>query len=196
MKEIFLLRHGNTGYGDRYIGSTDVVLSPEGITEIHTTDTFLKTYDFDKVICSPLLRCRQTCSELSLKHQIIIDNRIREIDFGRWEQKTFREIERSDPELVNKWAHAENFLGFPEGDNIADFISRIKDFSSYVQTLNGKRLLIVTHGGVIRHLICSFLNLSFDNYLYFQIKSGCVSTINLHDLGGVLTGMNIGAFYE
>lgn len=196
MKELFFLRHGNTGYGDKYIGSTDVSLSFEGIKEIQKAASFLKGCEFDKVICSPLVRCRQTCDQLSLEQEIIFDDRISEINFGRWEEKTFKEIKISDPELVDRWARADKFFKFPDGENVKDFIARIQDFSCYLKSLKGNRVLIVTHGGVIRHLICSFLNLSFNNYLYFYIKSGSVTTINLHDLGGVMTGMNLGALHE
>ncbi len=195
MKEIFLVRHGNTGYADQYIGATDVSLSGDGIKEIVALQDFLHLYDYDTVFSSPMRRCRQTCEKLHFDDEVIIDSRICEIDFGRWEKQTFDEIEERDPELVAQWAKAESTFCFPEGESTKEFISRILDFSSYIQTLKGKRILIISHGGVIRHLICSFLNLPFDKYLYFQIQSGRVTTINLHSVGGVLTGLNKGGLY-
>lgn len=195
MKEIFLLRHGNTGQGQRYIGSTDVGLSAGGIEEIHDLQHFISEFSFNSIFCSPLKRCRETCELLHLRGNIIIDERIREIHFGRWEKKTFKEIEINDPILVDQWARTESNFGFPDGEQMEDFIKRIADFSKYIKSLDGDRILLITHGGVIRHLICSFLNLNFENYLYFQIKSGRVTVINLHSLGGVMTGLNLGAFH-
>ncbi len=192
MKEIFLLRHGNTGYLGRYIGASDVPLSPDGVEEICNLHQFIKRYHFDLVICSPLLRCRQTFENLNLNQTVIVDERIREINFGRWEKLTFDEIEKCDPVLLKQWASSEKSFEFPEGESTNNFISRVEDFSKYIYSLRGNRVLIITHGGIIRHLICRFLNLPYDNYLYFLIKSGKVTIINLHNNGGVLAAMNLG----
>ncbi len=137
-------------------------------------------------------RCQQTCELLNRNEDIIIDERIREVHFGRWEKKTFIEIQKSDPELVEQWAAEEPTAGFPEGENMIDFLKRINDFSKHIRSLKCNKILIISHGGVIRHLICDFLNIPQRNYLYFQVKTGMATTINLHNHGGVMTGMNIG----
>jgi broad specificity phosphatase PhoE len=54
------------------------------------------------------------------------------------------------------------------------------------------RLLVISHGGVIRQLICSCLGLGPENYLAFDIQPGLCSVIELHSQGGVLVGLNQG----
>lgn len=196
MKQLFLLRHGKTEYSNKYIGATDVALSKEGVNDLILKKKYLQGFDFDKIICSPLSRCRQTCEIIKLQCEFEIDRRIREIDFGRWEEKTFKQIEQSDPELVKIWAAEDHTFAFPEGEQILDFHKRIDEFCNSLKSLKAKKLLIVTHGGVIRHVICNFLRISYDNYLYFQIQHGKITTINLHNQGGILTGMNLGDIHE
>jgi broad specificity phosphatase PhoE len=54
-----------------------------------------------------------------------------------------------------------------------------------------EKILIITHGGIIRHLLCLLLGLEAEKYLLFEVKSGCISSLRLFDEGGLLTGLNI-----
>ncbi len=191
-KEIFLLRHGDTGKNGCYIGSTDVPLSPLGLQQVRSTARALRTKNVTKVFCSPMLRCRQTWAELDMSIPGQVNDLLKEVDFGRWEGKTFAEIAASDAEAVTEWTKdPENFC-FPGGDCLASFNKRLTAVMTMLEDQCCSHILVVTHGGVIRHLLCRYLKIPSAKYLAFDVQPGCYSSIRLHSDGGVLTGFNLG----
>ncbi|MBU0665221.1 MAG: histidine phosphatase family protein [Proteobacteria bacterium] len=189
---LILLRHGRTGLSGRYVGSSDVPLSEEGREQILDLRSSLGTMKIDVLLASPMLRCTQSASLLELGLPMQLDSELREIDFGRWEGKTFAEIEAQDPELVQHWASGTDDFCFPDGEATAGFVSRVDAVRNRLLASDAKTMLLVTHGGVIRSLICGLLGLSQKNYLLFQVAKGHYSTIELYAGGGVLTGFNLG----
>lgn len=190
-KELYLLRHGDTGLKNQYIGSSDVPLSPRGIEEVKRSCGFLSNIDFDAVMCSPMKRCTETASHLRTSPSIQILDFLREIDFGRWEKKTFQEIIQDDQDEVDSWVQKPETFCFPEGESLIDFQKRIVTATDFLYETTAKRILVVCHGGIIRHLLCSLLRIPKEQYLLFEIQSGCYTTLRLHPEGGVLTGLNL-----
>lgn len=191
-KELYFLRHGDTGLQGRYIGSTDAPLSERGLEQVSKTGALLREKGVTKIICSPMLRCRQSLEQLSLSCTSEFNELLREIDFGRWEGKTFSEIVQIDKDLVDSWvAEPENF-SFPGGESLAVFSKRVACFKDLLEAMVEDKILVIAHGGIIRHLICLLLGLDSDKYLAFDAKPGCFSSISLFaEGGGVLTGFNI-----
>ena len=189
---LILLRHGRTGLSGRYVGSSDVPLSKEGREQIQGLRSILAAMQIDSLLASPMHRCIQTIDLLRLGLPVQLDPDLREIDFGRWEGKTFAEIEEQDPKLVQEWAQGKDDFRFPGGDAIAGFACRMEAVKDRLLAADARTMLLVTHGGVIRSLICGLLGLSPQNYLLFQVAKGHYSTIDLYDGGGVLTGFNLG----
>lgn len=191
-KTLYLLRHGSTGLGGRFAGSSDVPVAPECYRQLEISKEKLEGVGIAKIFCSPKLRCRQTAEYMGLTDAIIEEKDLQEIDFGNWELKTFQEIVEGWPEEVTSWSScAENFT-FPGGENTRDFIARIARVRKLIDTCCEENILVISHGGVIRHLICLYLGLSPHNYLLFNIEAGKYSTLTLHSEGGVLTSLNSG----
>jgi len=193
---LILLRHGRTGLSGRYVGSSNVPLSEAGRAQIQGLRPMLAAMQIDALLASPMLRCTQTVDLLGLGLPVQFDPDLREIDFGRWEGKTFVEIEAQDPELVQEWAQGNDDFCFPAGEATAGFASRMESVKNRLLAVDAKTMLLVAHGGVIRSLICGLLGLSPQNYLLFQVAKGHYSTMDLHCEGGVLTGLNLGGVSE
>lgn len=191
-KRLCLLRHGRVDTGGRYFGATDLPLLPEGRADLAALAPFLHRQQFDAILCSPMLRCRQTLEAIGPDLPAAICDELREIDFGAWEGLTFGEIQQRDAVLVRQWAAWSGDFTFPSGENIADFLGRIDLVRQRIVEETGERLLIVSHGGVIRQLICSFLGLGPDKHLLFDVRPGLCSVIDLYSEGGVLVGLNQG----
>ena len=189
-KDIYLLRHGDTGLNKRYVGSSNVSLSPKGIEEVKKSCSYLSKVDFDTVLCSPMKRCVETASYLSSTCSVLYQDFLKEIDFGRWEKKNFQEILASDKLEVDNCVNDPDRFTFPEGESLEQFQYRVTQAANYIHESDGRVILIVCHGGVIRHLLCNLLKIPKENYLLFDIHPGCFTTIRLHSEGGVLTGLN------
>lgn len=190
-KEIYLLRHGDTGLKNRYVGSSDVSLSPRGLDVVEKSCAYLSEVNFDTCLCSPMKRCVETVSYLSSGCLVQYLDFLKEIDFGRWEKKTFQEILLTDQLEVDNWVNSPETFSFPEGESLENFKVRVAQAANFIHKSDGKVILIVCHGGVIRHLLCDLLKIPREHYLLFDILPGCFTTMRLHSEGGVLTGLNL-----
>jgi len=192
---LYLLRHGPSAAPPGYLlGSTDVPLSAgNGLSRLHS---LIAPYlqQIEQWYCSPLLRARQTAAYLH-EHgccisQPVYDNRLREIDFGSWELRSFADIAAADPARVAAWQEQYMNFAFPAGESVQAFISRVKAMLATLSTCSGS-IGIVTHGGVIRTLICLALGLPPSNYLLFDVQPASLTIIELFSSGGVLRGLNL-----
>lgn len=189
-KIIYLMRHGDTGLKGRYVGSSDVPLSPLGLKQTRELCSYLNTVTLDAILCSPMLRCRQSIETLG-RDDVRYHDFLKEIDFGAWEKKSFEEIAVEYRTLVDCWAKQDEKFAFPGGEAMSSFYGRIGECAQHLRNVKEKEILVVCHGGVIRHLICDLLHIPKEHYLLFDVAPGCYSTVQLFPEGGVLTGFNL-----
>ncbi len=103
---------------------------------------------FDRIVSSPLQRCRRLATFLGETHglPVVDEPRVQEMDFGRWEGKLWSDLPR--PEL-DAWA-ADFLNANPHGgETVAILQARVRDALAHWRDA-ATRTLIVTHSGVIR----------------------------------------------
>ena len=193
-RKLLFLRHGDIGeqYQDRYIGSTDVSMSPLGHQQVRAVRSLLGKGKPCNCISSPMIRCRETAAVVmeTADMDFTVDPDLREIDFGLWEGMTVNEIQEAFPGEMDRWAEFKADFTFPGGEKIADFRSRIIGAARRLETHPADTIVVCTHGGVIRFLICHFLGLRARQYILFKVKHGSVTTIELFGGSGILAGLN------
>lgn len=193
-RKLLLLRHGDIGaeYCDRYIGSTNVSMSPRGHRQIRAVRALLPEGSPYQCISSPMKRCMETAAVImeAADMKFTIDPDLREIDFGRWEGMAFDEIQKAFPGEMVSWAELSADFSFPEGEKFADFQARITGVAHRLEKHPAETLVVCTHGGVIRLLICHFLGLQSWQYILFKVKHASLTTIELFDGSGILCGLN------
>lgn len=143
------------------------------------------------LLCSPLLRARETALIATevLQRRIEIDPDLREIEFGDWEGLTFDEMARRDPHGIAGWTRFGRDFAFPGGERLGDFLDRIETLARRVAGL-GRPVTLITHGGVIRTLLCLLLGLNPRHYLLFEVDCASVSEVDLFGERGVLVRLN------
>jgi len=119
-----------------------------------------------------------------------IDADLREIDFGRWEGMSFTEIAAADPAAVERWAALEENFAFPGGESIRNFRERIRAAADRIAADSAQDVVAITHGGVIRLLICLFLGLDVRHTLLFEVRPASITELSLDDGKGVLKRVN------
>ena len=192
--QLLLVRHANIGpqYAGRYVGSTDVPAEPQGLQQARELAGLVQSRRPGRCFCSPLVRARQTaeaiCESTSLR--IEFDEDLCEVDFGEWEGKAFDEIAAEDPAMVDRWAEFSDDFTFPGGESVGGFLSRIHRAADRLAKDSADVVLVVTHAGVMRGMICHFLGLPSSNYLLFGVRHATCTTIELADGKGVLSGLN------
>jgi probable phosphoglycerate mutase len=142
---LWLVRHGETtANASRTIsGWTDVPLTKKGEEQARAAKQWLEGTSFESVWSSDLHRAVST-SRLAWGEPKI-DRRIREMHFGRIENRQFEEIDPHYRETLMEFVDFEA----PGGEKMYDFKRRLLEF---VKQLRPGRHLLLTHGGVIRAL--------------------------------------------
>ena len=172
----------------RFFGATDLPLSEEGRKQARAVATHIKQTKPGVCYCSPLERTLETARIVAPRVETKAEPDLREVDFGEWEGKTFEEISKSSPEHVKRWTEFDGF-GFPGGEDIGGFVGRIQRAVKRMAAEQAEVVLAVTHGGVIRMIICELLGLSPRNYLIFNVGPASLTTIDLFGDRGVLSGL-------
>ncbi len=155
MKIIFI-RHGKTtgNLEKRYIGVTDEPLCDAGISELKS----ISYPDCDIVISSPMKRCMQTAEIIYPNKKIIIQNDLKECDFGDFEGKNYLDLS-GNPDY-QRWIDSGGEMTFPNGENPSDFKKRcIAEFEKAVlEYTENTSFAFVVHGGTIMSV--------FEKYAY------------------------------
>lgn len=186
MIEIGLLRHGEVMGGTCFRGSTDDPLTDIGLNQMRkAAQGYPDRADmWNQIISSPLQRCARFAEEFSQQHSLPLrfDDRLQEMHFGDWEGRTAAELIDEDPEpLTQFWADPFNRPP-PRGEQLSHFQSRVlKAWSNVIQRHINQRVLLVTHGGVIRILLCHLQQRPVSALLEIEIEHGTLYTFHNSD---------------
>ncbi|MHA6531108.1 histidine phosphatase family protein [Paenibacillus sp. BAC0078] len=164
--ELVLVRHGYTQWNRerRYLGSMDLPLLPEEREKLAVLREQPElTGSFWRVYCSDLRRCRETLALIapSLEQSAIYDSRLRETGFGEWEGCTYEQLK--DNPHYRSWIDDPAAYTPPDGESWEAFAARLEHFlddlyreaeadAASLKNCPRQRVLVVTHGGVIRQL--------------------------------------------
>jgi alpha-ribazole phosphatase/probable phosphoglycerate mutase len=153
MTVIDVIRHGEPVGGRRYRGATDDPLSETGWRQMEEA-TAGRTWN--RIITSPLRRCREFAVELGrrLSVPVSVDVRISEQGFGSWEGRTPDELRRQDPDQLRRF-YADPLAYRPEGaEPLDDFLRRIGDsWRDILERHRGEHVLVVGHSGTVRAIV-------------------------------------------
>jgi len=129
MLTLILTRHGQAASADIMLGGQlDVPLTPDGRHEAEALARRLAGVRIDRILSSPLLRAIETAQTVATGRPVEVDERLRELDYGRWEGLTYVEIEARDPELRTRWDHDPGSTHSPGGESGEDVAARALSF--------------------------------------------------------------------
>jgi alpha-ribazole phosphatase len=166
-----LLRHGEAEGGNVYRGRTDDPLSTTGWAQMRLATAQLNQWDW--VVSSPLQRCAAFAGEFAhrLDIPLTLEAGLAEIDFGTWEGCSAAELMEVAPAaLADFWRDPLNHPP-PGGETLGQFRERVVEvWERLCRNHKGKRLLLVTHGGVIRMLLSHLQGWPLDRLLEIEVK--------------------------
>ncbi len=199
MKKIMLIRHPEIQDADKlkYFGNTDIPLSKTGYTQAHDLCKFLSRRQIENIYCSHLQRTKYPAGLLSNKFDLPVNitPQLGEVNFGRWEGKSFAEMMSDNKQLFSDWWDMKPDFRFPDGERLADFYNRItakykRIVDSTPDTDNGEFTVIITHGGVIKLLLAELLQLSWDRINFIKLDFGALNIIEYQNGYAVLRLLN------
>ncbi|MFZ3153246.1 alpha-ribazole phosphatase family protein [Pseudomonas sp.] len=149
-----LLRHGETELGGGLRGSLDDALTATGWAQLRAA--VAEAGPWDRLISSPLQRCARFAEELATQHglPLSLEPDLQELHFGAWEGRSSAELMQTSAEDLGRFWREPYAFTPPEGEPLLAFEARILGALQRLQaSYSGERLLLVTHGGVIRLLL-------------------------------------------
>ena len=175
MSEILFIRHAETDMARTFCGQSDPELNTCGHAQVAELIDKLHAEDIAMVYSSDLRRAHATGKAIA--EAFGVDYRVRpalrEINFGQWEGLTWKEIEQRDGAYARRWVAEYPLLTAPDGEGFNDFERRVLDEVQLLSsTVEGRRIAVVTHAGVIRTVLCTLAGLR-DEDAWEQTKSYC-----------------------
>mgnify|MGYP003371975395 CR=1 FL=1 len=161
---IYIVRHGQTDWNmsKQLQGHNPIPINENGRKEADIARTKIEKLNFDKIISSDLLRAIQTTQIINkyLSKDVILDSRLRSVDYGTLEGRFIPEI------LQEEWDLYNSTPSFFNAESTEDVYFRIKNFFDE-QFSKNENVLIVAHGGTLR-IISYYLKYrnEFIKYIY------------------------------
>ncbi|WP_342359711.1 histidine phosphatase family protein [Terrarubrum flagellatum] len=157
---LYFIRHGETDWNaeGRLQGQRDIPLNDLGRVQageagakLKATVPLIEDCDF---VASPMLRTRETM-ELAREAMGLnpvgyrLDERLKELTFGKWEGLTWKEVVRHDPAGAKR--RSRDKWGFvpPDGESYAMLLERVRPAIDELT----RDTVMVSHGGVARALM-------------------------------------------
>jgi alpha-ribazole phosphatase/probable phosphoglycerate mutase len=182
MTRLLLIRHAEPDEAarGRCYGRLDVGLSPTGLASAERLADGLRPVELDAVYVSPRLRAVQTATALGGSR--VVDDRLRELDFGQFDGRTYDEIEREHPEFFRSWMETPTLVRFPGGESYAELRERVSvALDDIVTASNDKTVALVSHGGVIRAALAIALGLPDDRAFALALGYARISIVDVFD---------------
>jgi len=194
LKNLYLVRHGESEYNAKKIiqGHIDTFLTPKGIFQARLAGEQLKKYNIEKIYTSDLRRAYQTATVIGdiLGIEPIVDERIREMHFGKWEGLAYEIIYENHIESWHSWLKNPVACPLPTQEDFEEFEKRLKDFINEIKSKNEENILIVGHGGSIQGIICMETGIGFENIWGLRHANTGISCIKYSKKDVILKFLN------
>jgi len=180
MTRFILVRHGETvwNHEGRYQGQIDTPLSPVGIKQGKLVAEALKDVSLDAIYASPLSRSFETAEMCASFHglEVVKDDRLLEINHGKWEGLYASEIEALYPDLLERWRTTVVDVVMPGGECIENVRQRaMTAFREYVKKHQGQTVLVVAHDAVNKAVLCDILEIEQNHFWQMKQDNTCIN---------------------
>ncbi|MBQ3401763.1 MAG: histidine phosphatase family protein [Synergistaceae bacterium] len=183
-RRIILARHGQTEWNKefKFQGRTNVQLTEEGKRQAHSLASRLSSWPPEVIYTSPLDRAKYTASAIASRFNLepVILPELEEINFGTWEGQSLIALENEHHEEYSRW-RSDPFFNPPEGAEDWEHLSTRLSRAVKVM-LDGpqRRIIAVSHGGIMRALYAVFLGLNPHKTWNIDVANCSMSGIEIH----------------
>lgn len=147
---LYLARHGKTDWNiaRRWQSSTDIPINDIGRGQARQLAGLIKSQKivFGRVLCSPLVRARETAEILTndIGPTPEIDERLTELDFGLFEGRLEADLRAELGHTYDEWKKRMYLNPAPRGESILDVAQRVNPLLS-ILLQSSEHILLVAH---------------------------------------------------
>ena len=183
--EIVVVRHGETDWSlsGRHTSRTDLPLTERGRERARGLAPVLAGWRFSLVLCSPLLRARETCELAGFGDVAEICDDLHEWDYGEYEGLTTPEIWERDP----NWSLWRD--GCPGGETPRQVGARADRVLERLRAADGDAAAFA-HGHILRVVTARRLAMEVAEGARFALGAGSIGVLGFERDTEVLSRWN------
>lgn len=173
--QLWLIRHGETEWSlsGQHTSRTDIPLTEHGRRRAEELRDYLEDTSFNAVFVSPMQRARETCAIAGFGDQAVIDDGLKEWDYGRYEGKTTAQIRAEVP----SWSVWKDPI--IDGETVDQVGVRADGViaRSLAASPGGGKVALFAHAHILRILAARWLTLAARQGSLFALGTGSVSVL-------------------
>ena len=194
---LVLVRHAEAEESalGRCYGRLNVGLSPLGRAQCAALETSLAAEPVAAVVSSPRVRALETAGAIARPHglDVVVDEGLRELDFGELEGRTYDEIAETLPDLYAAWMTTPTEVRFPGGESYADLKARaLVAVERLRSSHDGEAVVAVTHGGVVRAVVSDALGMPAERIFRLAVDPASTTVVEWLDGEPLVRCLNAG----
>jgi broad specificity phosphatase PhoE len=188
--ELWLVRHGETEWSlsGKHTSRTDIALTDHGRRRAEELRDYLKGTTFAAVFVSPMQRARETCAIAGFGDQAVIDDGLKEWDYGVYEGKTTAEIRKAVPDW-SVWTN--EIFGGETVENVGERADGVIARALAAAPAGGK-VALFAHAHILRILAARWIGLEARGGSLFALGTGSVSVLGWERETRVIEAWNRG----
>jgi broad specificity phosphatase PhoE len=179
------MRHGETAWNreGRVMGRQPIDLDEGGREQVEIAVPLARQLEIDLIISSPLPRAVQSAEIISRGVggiDILTDDRLEEVRYGAWEGKTYHQLVKDETYINYRKTPLDSLT--PGGETIRQVQERgVAAVDAAVTTHRNKHILFVSHGDIIRTVLCHYLVLDLHHFHRLRVDNATFSAIEISD---------------
>ncbi|QNI35255.1 histidine phosphatase family protein [Edaphobacter albus] len=188
--ELWLIRHGETEWSlsGQHTSRTDIPLTDHGRRRAEELRDYLKGTTFNAVFVSPMQRARETCAIAGFGDQAVIDDDLKEWDYGLYEGKTTAQIRAEVP----GWSVWKDPI--IDGESAEQVGARADHVIARALATSpaGGKVALFAHAHILRILAARWVGLGARQGSLFVLGTGSVSVLGWERETRVIASWNRG----
>jgi broad specificity phosphatase PhoE len=182
---VLLMRHGETAWNreGRVMGRQPIELDERGRAQVADAIPTARMLAPELIVSSPMVRARQSAEIIAgglggvALHE---DQQLEEVLYGSWEGKTYPQLIKDQSYIEYRKAPLTSLT--PGGETIGQVQERgVNAVSRALKAHPGRRILFVSHGDIIRTVLCHFLKLDLKHFHRVRVDNATFFGIEVAD---------------
>jgi broad specificity phosphatase PhoE len=188
--ELWLVRHGETEWSlsGKHTSRTDIPLTEHGRRRAEELRDYLKDTKFAAVFVSPMQRARETCTIAGFGDVAVVDDGLKEWDYGVYEGRTTREIQAEIPGW-SVWK--DEIVGGETVEHVGMRADGVIE-QALAAAPDGGPVALFAHAHILRILAARWIGLDAKDGALLALGTGSVSVLGWERETRVIASWNRG----
>ena len=184
---LYCVRHGESTYNveGRLQGQSRLPrLSPLGQRQSEAAAAALANLPIEAIYASPLPRARETADVIArvLHLEVRLDDRLKEVNVGNFEDRLRSEVELLYPNELGEWLSGNPDFAIPGGESRRQLARRGREALESITRAGHRHAVVVAHGGLLVSSLKSLLGIPLREPP-LELENASITTLFFDDDG-------------